>query len=244
MDAVPGMPTYFVFTPTKTTAEYRQELRKYPEYNEPFDPAEPNGPKRWEKFDYELACAELCGKGHYSMRRVLKIVTPEEFDAWYKKQESFYLTQIRGKEDDPNKDKVLDIEVRQRAAEFGVNMKKAIESSVPTDKTLSLQHIWFETGSAQLTANSKYELDNLVTAMNAYPSVNIEVAGHTDNVGEPSANLALSGSRASAVANYLTERGISAGRLRTRGYGDTKPLVPNDTPENRTKNRRTEFTIL
>lgn len=244
MDAVPGMPTFFVFTPKTTTAEYRQELRKYPEYNEPFDPTDPNGPKRWEKFDYELACAELCGKGHYSMRRVFKIVTQEEFDAWYKKQESFYLTQIRGKEDDPNKDKVLDIEVRQRAESFNADVKKAVESTVPAEKTLALNFINFETGSATLTANSKYELDNLVTAMNAYPSMNIEVAGHTDNTGDPGENLTLSGARANAVVKYLTDRGISGGRLKPRGYGDTKPLVPNDTAENRTKNRRTEFTIL
>lgn len=103
MDAVPGMPTYFVFTPVKTTADYRNELRKYPEYNEPFDPADPTGPKRWEKFDYELACAELCGKGHYSMRRILKVVPQAEYDAWLAKQESYYMTQIRGKDDDPYK---------------------------------------------------------------------------------------------------------------------------------------------
>ncbi len=110
MDAVPGMPTYFVFTPIKTTAEYRNELRKYPEYNEPYDPTDPQGPKRWEKFEYELACAELCGKGHYSMRRIVRVVSQEEFDAWYKKQESYYLTQIRGKDEDLNKGKVLDID--------------------------------------------------------------------------------------------------------------------------------------
>ncbi len=243
MDAVPGMPTYFVFTPKTTTAEYRQQLRKYPEYNEPFDPAEPKGPKRWEKFDYELACAELCGKGHYSMRRVFKIVSQEEFDAWYKAQESFYLTQIRGKEDDPNKDKVLDVEVSMRAKEFDANIKKAIESTAPADKTLALNHISFESGSATLSPNSRYELDNLVTAMNAYPSLSVEVAGHTDNVGDPAANLALSAARASAVVKYLTDRGISAGRLRARGYGDAKPLVPNDSPENRAKNRRTEIVI-
>jgi cytochrome c oxidase subunit 2 len=244
MDAVPGLPTYFVFTPSKTTAEYRNELRKYPEYNEPFDPADPNGPKRWEKFDYELACAELCGKGHYSMRRVLKIVSPEEYEAWYKQQKSFYLTEMRGKAEDPNKDKVLDIEVRERAKEFGENIKKAVESTTATDKTLTLQHINFETGSATLTANSKYELDNLVTGLNAFPAVNIEVAGHTDNVGDPAANLSLSASRAASVVKYLSDRGISLNRLKPRGYGDTKPLAPNDNPENQAKNRRTEFTIL
>lgn len=247
MDAVPGLPTYFIFTPIKTTAQYREELRKYPEYNEPFDPADPTGPKRWEKFDYELACAELCGKGHYSMRRIFKIVTQEEYDAWAAKQESFYLTQVRGKADDPNLGKVLPIEVGMRAKEFSENVKKAVESTNVAEKTLALKNINFETGSANLTSDSKYELDNLVTALNAYPQMTIEVAGHTDNVGEAAANMSLSSARAASVVKYLTDRGIAAGRLKPRGYGDTKPVDPaadNDTAENRAKNRRTEFTIL
>ena len=107
-----------------------------------------------------------------------------------------------------------------------------------------MKYINFETGSATLTPNSKYELDNLVTGLTAFPAINIEVGGHTDNVGEPAANLALSSARATAVVNYLTERGISGARLKPRGYGDTKPLAPNDSPENQAKNRRTEFTIL
>ena len=72
----------------------------------------------------------------------------------------------------------------------------------------------------------------------------IEVAGHTDNTGDPAANLSLSQARAASVVKYLTDRGISEGRLKARGYGDTKPLAPNDTEENKAKNRRTEFTIL
>lgn len=244
MDAVPGMPTYFVFTPIKTTAEYRNELRKYPEYNEPYDDTDPTGPKRWEKFEYELACAELCGRGHYSMKRILRVVSREEFDAWYKAQESYYLTQIRGKEDDPNRDRVLDIEVQQRAKAFSESIKTAVGSGNAADKTLTLKYISFETGSAALTPNSKYELDNLVTALNAYPQLRIEIAGHTDNVGEPESNRALSQQRAAAVARYLTDRGIEAARLQVAGYGDTKPVAPNDSDENRAKNRRTEFTIL
>lgn len=244
MDAVPGLPTFFVFTPTKTTSEYRTELRKYPEYDEPFDRTDPNGPRRWEKFDYELACAELCGKGHYSMRRVMKIVSQEEYDAWVKTQNSFYLTEIRGKADDPNKDKVLDIEVRERAKSFGENLKKAVESTTATEKTLPLQYITYETGSAKLTASSKYELDNLVTGLSSFPNITVEVAGHSDNAGDPGSNLSLSSARVTAVVAYLTERGISSARLKPRGYGETKPLVPNDSPENQAKNRRTEFTIL
>ncbi|MBV6440039.1 MAG: hypothetical protein EPGJADBJ_01701 [Saprospiraceae bacterium] len=244
MDAVPGMPTYFVFTPIKTTAEYRNELRKYDDFNVPADPADPTGPKRWEKFEYELACAELCGKGHYSMKRIFKVVTQEEYDAWYRKQESFYMTQIRNKDDDPNKGKVLDVEVRQRAKEFSESVKRALESAHASDKTLALKYVNFETGSANLTADSRYELDNLVTGMNAYPNMMIEVAGHTDNVGDPASNMTLSQARAASVVKYLTDRGISESRLQARGYGDTKPLAPNDSDENRAKNRRTEFTIL
>lgn len=244
MDAVPGMPTYFVFTPITTTSAYREELRKYPEYNTPYDPADPTGPKRWEKFDYELACAELCGKGHYSMRRVLRIVSQEEFDAWYKQQQSFYLTQIREKEDDPNRGKVLDIEVKQREKEFSLAVERAVTAVNAVEKTITLNHIGFETGSATLTENSRYELDNLVKALNAHPNMVIEVAGHTDNTGDAAANLTLSGQRAATVVGYLTDKGIAAGRLKARGYGDTKPVAGNDTPENRAKNRRTEFTIL
>ncbi len=247
MDAVPGMPTYFVFTPITTTAEYRQQLRGYPEYNEPYDPLDPTGPKRWEKFDYELACAELCGKGHYSMRRVFKIVSQEEYDAWAVKQESYYLTQVRGKADDPNMGKVLPVEVGMRAKAFSENVKKAVESTNVDEKTLKLQYVNFETGSANLTADSKYELDNLVTAMLAFPQMTIEVAGHTDNVGAPASNMALSNSRAASVTKYLVDRGIAPGRLQPRGYGDTRPVDPaadNSTAENQAKNRRTEFTIL
>src|SRR5690606_22687822 len=113
MDAVPGLPTYFVFTPTKTTEEYRDELRNYPEYNKPKDPADPESPMLWEAFQYELACAELCGRSHYSMRRVVRIVSEEEYNVWLGQQQSYYLNNIRGKEGDPNQGKLLDIEIKQ-----------------------------------------------------------------------------------------------------------------------------------
>jgi cytochrome c oxidase subunit II len=247
MDAVPGMPTYFIFTPVKTTAEYRADLSKYPEYNEPFDKAEPNGAKRWEKFDYELACAELCGKGHYSMRRVFKIVDDVEFNEWYKTQKSYYLDEgnkIRNSPEDPNIGKVLPIEVGLRSKSFSDAIEKAVASEEEGGRTLRLDNVNFETGSSNLTTDSKYELDNLVAAMNKFSTMTIEVSGHTDNVGDAVANKVLSSSRAATVSKYLVDRGIAVGRLRTVGYGDTKPTVANDTPENRAKNRRTEFKIL
>jgi cytochrome c oxidase subunit 2 len=103
MDAVPGMPTYFVFTPTKTTEEYRQTLSKYKEYNVPSDPEDPESQMLWETFDYELACAELCGSGHFSMQKKVRIVTEEEYEEWLTQQTPYYESTIKGSDSDPYK---------------------------------------------------------------------------------------------------------------------------------------------
>ena len=93
MDAIPGLPTYFYFTPEITTEEYRQNLRKYPEYQAE-DPNNP-GKQLWETFEYDLACAELCGNGHWNMRKVVEIVDEETYKKWLAKQKSWYMTSIR-----------------------------------------------------------------------------------------------------------------------------------------------------
>lgn len=100
MDAVPGMPTYFVFTPTVTTEEYRQRLKDYPEYQQPSDPNDTESEPLWKTFNYELACAELCGKGHFSMRKLVKIVTEEEYQSWLNEQQSYYESSIKGTDED------------------------------------------------------------------------------------------------------------------------------------------------
>lgn len=102
MDAVPGLPTYFVFKPTKTTEEYREDLSTVPEYQVP----DPNDPDKmlWETFSYELACAELCGKGHFSMKRAVRVVEEAEYAAWARGQTSLYDASIRGTEADPYRD--------------------------------------------------------------------------------------------------------------------------------------------
>ncbi len=242
MDAVPGMPTYFVFKPVLTTEQYRQQLKGVPEYEVP-DPNQPDK-KLWETFNYELACAELCGKGHFSMRRVVRIVTQEEYEAWLAEQQSYYMSTIRGTEDDPRKDELLGIEIKQRKEEFDSKVTTALASDNLADKVLRFDYVTFETGSASLTKLSHYELDNLVEVLNKYPSMTLEVAGHTDNTGEPEANQLLSENRARAVYNYLTQNGIDAERLNAVGYGQTRPVDTNDTDAGREKNRRTEFKIL
>ncbi len=242
MDAIPGLPTYFVFKPTLTTEQYRQNLKEYPEYQALSDPDDPESPMLWEAFEYELACAELCGKGHFSMRKLVRIVTQEEYDAWVATQSSFYKTQIRNGDEDPFKGQVIDFEIRDRRATFNNAVEKARASE--TDKVIRLDYVKFQTGSANLTEDSRYELDNLIGALNKYPEMVIEVMGHTDNVGNPTSNQTLSNSRAASVVNYLLNKGVTSSRMTSRGYGDTVPTDDNATAEGRAKNRRTEFRII
>jgi len=245
MDAVPGLPTYFVFTPTKTTEEYREELRKYKEYQSPVDPSDPTSAPRWQAFEYELACAELCGKGHYSMRRLVKIVSESEYEAWLKNQKSTYLTTVRNTDEDPFKGQVLDIEVKQRRSDFNSAVEKIISAdSLIGKRAIRLDHIQFETGSAKLTPESKYELDNIIELLSTNSTMRIEIDGHTDNTGDATANLSLSNNRAVAVKEYLVNKGIDGSRLLATGFGQTKPVDSNDTEAGRKNNRRTEFKIL
>lgn len=138
MDAVPGIPTYFKFTPDMTTEEYREHLSKYPEWQVPADPTEPDGLKRWEAFEFELACAELCGKSHYSMKKIVRVVTQEEYNAWLdaNEEKSLYLTEIRGTEADPFLDKAtLTVEKRiaDRQAAKEAEEKKANPAPAPAE---------------------------------------------------------------------------------------------------------------
>ena len=252
MDAVPGIPSYFKFVPNTTTEEYRERLGQldkegnpmYPEWHMPADEDEPDGPKRYEAFHYELACAELCGKGHYSMKRLIEVVPLEEWEEWMINQKSYYFANVRGKDFDPNKDtKVLPAEIRMRSKNFKKDIKTALASDDEAAKTLQFKYVNFVTGSSNLTPNSKYELKDLVKALESYPKMNIELAGHTDNVGDPTSNMTLSNDRAQTVFQFLVDQGVSSSRMTAVGYGDSKPMESNDTAEGRAKNRRTEFTI-
>lgn len=244
MDAVPGIPTYFVFTPTRTTEDYRLELSKYDEYNVPFDELDPEAGTRWENFDYELACAELCGASHYSMRRIVRIVEQEEYDEWLASQGSYFLGSVRGSEQDPYKDQLLDVEIKERKDLFNTNVESAINNNDEAAKTLLLENVNFETGSSSLTALSVYELNNLVSTLNKYPNMTIQLRGHTDNTGDAAANLTLSQERADAVKSFLTDAGIDGARVQSVGYGQTQPIDSNDTEIGRANNRRTEFKII
>jgi OmpA-OmpF porin, OOP family len=110
-------------------------------------------------------------------------------------------------------------------------------------QVVRLNNIFFESGRATLKTESYEELDRVVKLLTENPSMEIDLAGHTDNVGTDEANLALSVDRSKAVYDYLVGKGIAAARLTTNGFGETKPVVTNDTEEGRAQNRRVEFTI-
>ncbi|MCS6820237.1 MAG: OmpA family protein [Microscillaceae bacterium] len=110
--------------------------------------------------------------------------------------------------------------------------------------TFRLNNIFFEYGKYTLQEKSKSELNELIQFMKDNPNVKGEISGHTDNIGNETANQQLSLNRAKAVFDYLTQNGIEAKRLTYKGYGSSKPDAPNDTEENRAKNRRIEFKII
>ena len=243
MDAIPGLPTYFVFTPETTTAEYRERLKDYPEYQELSDPDDPESPQRWEVFDYELACAELCGKGHYSMRRVVRVVEPEEYAEWEASQQSYYMSNIRNTDKDPFIGQLLPTEISNRTRELESEFEEALGSE-ELGSLIRLKNVFFNTGSAELKDDSKYELNDIAGLLKKNPNVKIEVGGHTDSVGDPSSNQTLSESRAISVKNYLMNKGVAGSNMSAKGYGQISPVDSNETPEGRQNNRRTELKII
>ena len=104
-------------------------------------------------------------------------------------------------------------------------------------------NISFRSGSARLDVAGSTILDNLVDIVRRCPDMRLQIVGHTDSDGSDAANLALSERRAAAVVDYLAQAGIDAARLAALGRGEAEPLLPNDTAENKARNRRIEFRV-
>jgi outer membrane protein OmpA-like peptidoglycan-associated protein len=119
----------------------------------------------------------------------------------------------------------------------------AVFDRLEAGKPVVLDHVLFEQSKYVLLPESYAELDKLVNTLKKYPAMRILVAGHTENVGDPRLNQALSEHRARVVANYLSRGGIAESRIETRGYGGTHPVAGNATEADRARNRRVEFTV-
>jgi outer membrane protein OmpA-like peptidoglycan-associated protein len=109
--------------------------------------------------------------------------------------------------------------------------------------TQALTGILFETGKDVIRTVSFPILDNVVRIMKENPAYLLEINGHTDNVGDDAMNLDLSERRAASVKKYLVDKGVEAGRLTSKGFGESMPIADNSTAAGRTRNRRVEFKV-
>jgi outer membrane protein OmpA-like peptidoglycan-associated protein len=128
--------------------------------------------------------------------------------------------------------------------EFREVEKDLLLAPIEVGKNIILKNVFFVRSKAVLLPGSNPELDRLVKIMLENPGLNIEISGHTDNVGIPELNQKLSEDRVAMIIKYLVKKGVSAKRLTGKGYGDTKPVASNASEETRRLNRRVEFTIL
>ena len=115
---------------------------------------------------------------------------------------------------------------------------------ISVGEKIVLRNVFYKTDSFTLDHSSRVELDKIVTFMQANPTLQTEIGGHTDNTGTGLYNEKLSEQRAKTVVEYLWKTGISEERIRYRGYGMGQPVSSNDTEEGRARNRRTELKIL
>jgi outer membrane protein OmpA-like peptidoglycan-associated protein len=144
---------------------------------------------------------------------------------------------LQGRDDENNAVYVTRIRVAES--------QKDIYDELSASGRWATQGILFESGKSDLKPESTPTLKSIAAALKGHPDLKIEIEGHTDNVGSAASNLTLSQARAEAVKSALvSDYAIDAGQLTAKGYGDTKPVAKNATPEGRANNRRVEIVKL
>lgn len=126
-----------------------------------------------------------------------------------------------------------------------VSVSKEIKlTPIQIGEQVKLENVHFKQGTAELLPESYPVLNKLVKMLNDNASMTIELSGHTDNVGDPKANMKLSEERVITISNYLVSKGIRAKRVQGKGYGGTQPIESNDKEETRKLNRRVDFKVI
>ncbi len=128
--------------------------------------------------------------------------------------------------------------------EYSELKKDLLLVPIEVGESIQLKNVFFVRSKAELKTESFSELDRLVEIMNENPTMEIQLEGHTDNLGQPEDNLLLSKQRVDEVKTYLVSKGISTKRITGKGYGGMRPVALSNTEENRQLNRRVEFKIL
>ncbi len=158
---------------------------------------------------------------------------------------------MQAREKEINKAKA-EAEARAREAEMALERVKRLEKQLSdleakqTDRglVLTLGDVLFETGKASLLGGAMRNLDKLTEFLKENPAQQILIEGHTDSVGSENFNMELSRNRAAAVRDALSNRGISMARMKTEGFGKSRPVASNETAAGRQQNRRVEIIIL
>jgi outer membrane protein OmpA-like peptidoglycan-associated protein len=114
-------------------------------------------------------------------------------------------------------------------------------SAIKAGGKVIMNNILFDFNESTLVESSKKELDKLANILTESPELNIIISGHTDSIGNADYNQILSMKRAISVSEYLNAKGIEKERMRCKGFGSSAPLLPNNSEENRAKNRRIEI---
>jgi OOP family OmpA-OmpF porin len=152
---------------------------------------------------------------------------------------------------DSDGDGVFDIDDRCPGTPAGVAVgadgcpvaaPKAAAPSAPPSLTLQLE---FASGQSAILAEFETELQRAADFIRSYPESRVRIEGHTDSVGSDAVNQRLSAERADSVRRHLAERyGVAGGRIEARGFGETRPVASNATPEGRRQNRRVVVTVV
>ena len=136
---------------------------------------------------------------------------------------------------------VIDLAAMEQKLEFSAS---EMADAIKANGFVVLQGILFDTGKSSIKPESESLLAEIVAMISSNKQLKLVVEGHTDNVGDKKANLALSKQRAAAIVSYLTGKGIAGARLQSEGKGDSVPVADNRTDQGRAANRRVELRKL
>ena len=133
---------------------------------------------------------------------------------------------------------------KKAAAKAKPIVNEKIFDNIKAGQTLTIEdNVYFDQSSYILRPEAYGQLNRLAVIMAKNADIKIEIVGHTDNIGDPRLNQTLSEQRAKVIANYLVNQGATEANIAHRGEGQSKPIAPNDSEENRQRNRRVQFLI-
>jgi outer membrane protein OmpA-like peptidoglycan-associated protein len=133
--------------------------------------------------------------------------------------------------------------LEKRTGNVQIPLVKQKTPGIKADSTITLSEVLFEFNSYRLKQGMIPTLDSIAAFVRKESKASVNVLGHTDNSGKEDYNLTLSSQRAEVVAEFLLDRGVDSERVNFMGMGSSQPVLPNDTPEGRRKNRRVEILI-